>query len=219
MSTDRPLPIAGQGQPERADAARNRSRILAAVRTLLREHSPCEVSIDDIAAAAGVGKGTIYRRFGDRGRLMQAVLDDREQAFQAAVVFGEPPLGPGAPAEARLTAFLCALVDELEEVGDLVAEVETGQQWLLSPPHQFRRMHVQMLLDQARPDLDTEALAEALLAPLNADGYHHQRRHAGHTPERIKACMQALAAAVVACPSMRRADGPEAMDGRHASAR
>lgn len=201
MSTDQPLPIAGQDPPERADAARNRARILAAVRTLLRDRTPCDVSIDDIAAAAGVGKGTVYRRFGDRGRLMQAVLDDREQAFQAAVMFGEPPLGPGASAETRLMAFLCALVDELEEVGDLVAEVETGQQWLLSPPQRFRRMHVRMLLELARPDLDAEALAEALLAPLNADSYHYQRRHAGHTPERIKTCMQTLASAIAACPS------------------
>lgn len=199
MSTDRPLPIAGHDPPERADAARNRARILAAVRALLRERTPCEVSIDDIAAAAEVGKGTIYRRFGDRGRLMQAVLDDREQAFQAAVMFGEPPLGPGAPPDERLTAFLCALVDELEQVGDLVAEVETGQQWLLSPPQRFRRMHVQMLLDQARPDLDGEVLAEALLAPLTAEGYHYQRRHAGHSCERIKACMRSLARAVLSC--------------------
>lgn len=197
MSTEQHLPIAGQQPPERADAARNRARILAATRELLVDRTPCAISIDDVAAAAGVGKGTIYRRFGDRGRLMQALLDEREEAFQAAVLSGAPPLGPGADPCERLIAFLCALVDQLEDVGDLIAEVETGQQWLVSPPQRFRRLHVRVLLSDARPDLDAEALAEALLAPLNAESYHHQRRHAGHSPERIKGALQALTRALL----------------------
>lgn len=197
MSTAR-LPIAGEPQPERADAARNRARILAALRALLADRTPCEVSIDDVAAAAGVGKGTIYRRFGDRGQLMQALLDERETAFQSTVLSGPPPLGPGADPCARLIACLCALVDQLEEVGDLIAEVETGQQWLTSPPQRFRRLHVRVLLSEARPDLDADALADALLAPLAADGYRHQRQHAGHSPERIKAALHTLTTALLA---------------------
>jgi AcrR family transcriptional regulator len=197
LSTDRHLPIAGQHPPERADAARNRLRILAAARELLRTRTPCEVSIDEIATAAGVGKGTIYRRFGDRGRLMQALLDEREEAFQAAVLFGDPPLGPGALPGERLLAFLCALVEQLEEVGDLLAEVETGHQWATSPPQRFRRLHVRMLLAEARPDIDAEVVAEALLAPLTADSYHHQRRVAGYSSDRIKQAMRTLAVSLV----------------------
>lgn len=197
MSTDRHLPIAGQHPPERADAARNRVRILAAARELLGTHTPCDVSIDEIAAAAGVGKGTIYRRFGDRGRLMQALLDEREEAFQAAVLSGDPPLGPGAAAGERLEAFLCALVDQLEEVGDLLAEAETGQQWWTSPPQRFRRLHVRVLLAEARPDLDADALAEALLAPLTADTYHHLRTTAGYSTERVKKAMRTLTAGLL----------------------
>lgn len=198
MSTDRHLPIAGRHPPERADAARNRLRILAAARELLRTRTPCELSIDEIAAAAGVGKGTIYRRFGDRGRLMQALLDEREEAFQAAVLSGDPPLGPGAAAEARLQAFLCALVDQLEEVGDLLAEVETGQLWWTSPPQRFRRLHVRVLLAEGRPELDADPVAEALLAPLTAETYHHLRRTAGYSVERIKETMRTLADGLLA---------------------
>ena len=193
MSTDRQLPIAGQHPRERADAARNRARILAAARKLLRARTPCELSVDEIAAAAGVGKGTVYRRFGDRGRLMQALLDEREEAFQAAVLSGDPPLGPGVVPEARLQAFLCALVDQLEEVGDLLAEVETGQLWWTSPPQRFRRLHVRVLLAEARPGLDADPVAEALLAPLTADTYHHLRETAGYSVERIKETMRMLA--------------------------
>lgn len=192
MSTDDLLPIAGQPPPERADAARNRARILEAVRELLADHSPCEISTDAVAAKAGVGKGTIYRRFGDRGGLMEAVLDDRERAFQQAVLAGAPPLGPDAPPGERLAAFLCALVDQLEELGDLKAEVEVGGHWMRSPPYQFRRLHVHMLLAQARPDLDADPLTDALLAPLTAEMYHHQRREMGHDPHRIKTALRAL---------------------------
>lgn len=193
MSTEWHLPIAGQHPRERADAARNRARILDAARALLADRAPCEISIDDIAAAAGVGKGTVYRRFGDRWRLMQALLDERERAFQAHVLAGDPPLGPGAEAGDRLIAFLGALVDQLDEVGDLIGEVESGSTWKQSPPQQFRRLHVRVLLAEARPDLDADALADALLAPLTAGAYHYQRREAGLTPQRIKEAVQSLA--------------------------
>jgi AcrR family transcriptional regulator len=197
LSTDDLLPIAGQPPPERADAARNRARILEAVRELLVDTSPCEISTDAVATLAGVGKGTIYRRFGDRGGLMQAVLDDRERAFQQAVLAGAPPLGPGAPPADRLAAFLCALVDQLEEIGDLMAEVESGVGWMHSPPYQFRRMHVRMLLAEARPDLDADPLTDVLLAPLAADVYRYQRREAGHDPQRIQEAVRAMASGVV----------------------
>lgn len=194
----RPLPIAGEPPPERADAARNRARILDAARDLFARRDPCSVSVDDIAEAADVGKGTIYRRFGDRARLMQAVLDGHEQAFQAAVLTGDPPLGPGAPPAVRVEAFLCALVTQLEEVGDLIAQAETGAAWQDSPPQQFRRLHLRVLIGQARPDLDAEILANILLAPLSALPYLHQRRVAGYAPDRIRAALCALARGVLA---------------------
>jgi AcrR family transcriptional regulator len=198
LSTDRLLPISGEAPPERADAARNRARILDAARRLLAERQVCDVSIDAIAEAAGVGKGTVYRRFGDRGRLMQALLDEKERAFQAAVLTGPPPLGPGAPPAERLIAFLCALVDQREEFGELIAAAEAGMGDLPTAPHQFRWMHVRVLLDEARPDLDTEVLAAALLAPLSAGSYRLQRRVADQRPDRIKAALTALAAALIA---------------------
>ena len=53
--------------------------------------------MDQVAAAAGVGKGTLFRRFGDKSGLAAALLDARERVLQEAVLFGPPPLGPGAP--------------------------------------------------------------------------------------------------------------------------
>ena len=90
---------------ERADAARNRVKVLAAAEELFARHGPDCVSMEAIAAAAGVGKGTLFRRFGDRAGLARALLDDRERRLQDDMIRGEPPLGPGAPPCERLIAF------------------------------------------------------------------------------------------------------------------
>ena len=102
-----PLPLTTAPLPERerADARRNRERILCAAARLVDEHGIDRVSMDDVAAAAGVGKGTLYRRFGDRWTLLRALIEEPERDFQDELIRGEPPLGPGAPPMERLRAF------------------------------------------------------------------------------------------------------------------
>src|SRR5882672_323577 len=91
------LPVINtEDAPERADAARNRRLVLAAAERLFAENGVSCTSMDAIAAAAGVGKGTLFRRFGDRATLALAVLDQRERDLQDAILSGAPPLGPGA---------------------------------------------------------------------------------------------------------------------------
>jgi len=90
---------------ERGDAARNRLLLLDAARRLIAERGADAVSMDDIASAAGVGKGTVFRRFGSRAGLMMVLLDEDERASQEAFLFGPPPLGPDAPPLDRLLAF------------------------------------------------------------------------------------------------------------------
>src|SRR5918994_3893090 len=90
---------------ERGDAARNRALLLDAARRLIAEKGADAVSMDDIAAAAGVGKGTVFRRFGSRAGLMVVLLDEDEKIEQQAFLFGPPPLGPGAPPLERLLAY------------------------------------------------------------------------------------------------------------------
>src|SRR4051812_6991170 len=93
-STTTELPVLGAPVRERADAARNRIRVLAAAETLFAERGVDAVTMDDVAAAAGVGKGTLYRRFGDKGGLAMALLDEREAELQQRILSGPPPLGP-----------------------------------------------------------------------------------------------------------------------------
>ena len=92
---------------ERGDAARNRALLLDAARRLIAERGADAVTMDDIAAAAGVGKGTLFRRFGSRAGLMIVLLDEDERAEQQAFLFGPPPLGPARTA-ARTAAGLRA---------------------------------------------------------------------------------------------------------------
>src|SRR5262245_50164344 len=102
LSFGRPLPLAGQPPGERADAARNRRALLRAAKTIMVDEGADALCMDRVAAAAGVGVGTVYRRFGDRAGLAYALLDDEEQQFQAEFLFGPPPLGPGAAPLARI---------------------------------------------------------------------------------------------------------------------
>ncbi len=71
-------------RPLRADAERNRRRIVDAAKTLFADRG-VDVSVEDIAAAAGVGIGTFYRRFPDRESLVEAVFETRlERVVEAA---------------------------------------------------------------------------------------------------------------------------------------
>jgi len=70
------------GRLLRADAERNRQRILAAAAELFTERG-LEPSLDDVARHAGVGVGTVYRRFPDKASLADALFDERIDALVA----------------------------------------------------------------------------------------------------------------------------------------
>ena len=183
------LPVAGE-PCERADAARNRDRILCAAAQLFDEAAdPNAVTMDAVAAAAGVGKGTVFRRFGDRAGLMRSLLDEHETAFQENAIRGEPPLGPGAPAVDRLVAFGHARFDVLERHGRMIAAAEAserGDARFDEPVYVFYRSHISMLVREADANCDADYVTEALLAPLAATAYMYQRRARGMSRDRVR---------------------------------
>ncbi|MFI6678342.1 TetR/AcrR family transcriptional regulator [Kribbella sp. NPDC050470] len=186
-ASQRDLPVVGQARPERADARRNRLKVLEAAERLFTEHGVKNVSLDAIAAAAGVGKGTVFRRFGDRAGLAVALLDERELELQAKVLSGPPPLGPGAPALERVTAFLDAYLDLLDRHIELFVDSENaseGARYRIGSYHLWHR-HLSLLIEDARPDLDADYTAHLLLAPLAAD-LHHALRIGGFALARMK---------------------------------
>ena len=183
---------------ERADAQRNRLRVLDAAARLLAE-DPSGTTMEQIAAAAGVGKGTLYRRYPDRTAIAAALLDEHERALQERIVRGPPPLGPGAAPAARLRAFYAAYVAFLEQHGHLSRAIESTPQRLRSGAHGAWRQHVALLVREAGlPAADV--LAEQLLAPLDPALYAYQREELGRTPKQIVAALGRLAG-VLATPS------------------
>lgn len=184
---------------ERADAARNRQKILTAAEALFASRGVEGVSMDDVARAACVGKGTLYRRFGDRAGLARALLDEREGAFQEACIRGEPPLGPGAPPRERLLAFGRGYLDLLERHADLLSmsEWSAGARYG-SAPYALYRVHVGLLLAEAAPEADVDVLAEALLATLGAGLFVHLRRSREVSLERLKDVWATLVDGVLA---------------------
>jgi AcrR family transcriptional regulator len=166
---------------ERADAARNRARVLAAAERLFSLQGVAAVTMDDVAAAAGVGKGTLYRRFGDKGGLAVALLDSREQALQQQILTGQPALGPGAPPAARLASFIEAYLKLVAAQLDLVLMSETSAPGarLRTGAHAFWRVHCRYLLHAAGapdPDLRADLLLAALAAEQVRHWLHDERR-------------------------------------------
>src|SRR3990170_4011017 len=104
MSETSLIPLLGEPPQERRDAARNREALLVATQELIEQCGIDSVTMDAVAAKAGVGKGTVFRRFGSREGLMGALLNFSETEWQASVISGPPPLGPGAPPMDRLLA-------------------------------------------------------------------------------------------------------------------
>ena len=194
------LPVVGAQAPERADAARNRLKILEAAARLFADHGVENVSMDMVAEAAGVGKGTIFRRFGDRGSLARALLDERERRFQDEFIRGEPPLGPGAPPAERLRAFGHRMIELLEAHGDLILAAESNSPTARgrSPPYAVYRAHVSSLLTEIDPRLDVEYHAESLLAVVAAAQHHNLRRAREMSVERVQAGWDSVVAAVEA---------------------
>ncbi|MFI8890291.1 TetR/AcrR family transcriptional regulator [Streptomyces paradoxus] len=174
---------------ERSDAVRNRARVLEAARRLVAEQGAEHVTMEAIAKEAGVGKGTLFRRFGDRDGLLVALLDETEAEFHNAYTSGPPPLGPGAPPADRLTAFGSVLIGRIGADADLGASL--GRQLHLrnrnasGTGRAFHR-HVAALLREADVDADHDMLAHTLLAFLTIETGDYLGRECAIPTERLQ---------------------------------
>ncbi|WP_329174757.1 TetR/AcrR family transcriptional regulator [Streptomyces decoyicus] len=184
----------------RADALRNRETVLAAADALFaRSASPRSVSMDDIAAAAGVGKGTLFRRFGDRTGLIRAVFDARIEPLRQAVEEGSAPLGPSAAPRERVPALLDAVLRfkldhrhlslALEEAGSGSPYEGASYSWW----HGMLRDALEQLPGAAAgPAADSDFTAHVLLAATRADLVEHLADQEGMTPERMRSQLAAF---------------------------
>jgi AcrR family transcriptional regulator len=169
--------------------------VLAAAARLFADRPGEKVTMEEIAAAAGVGKGTLYRRYPDVASVAVALLDEHERRLQDELVRGEPPLGPGAAPADRLAAFYEAMTELLERHGHLALAAETGSRRYAAGAYRAWATHVGLLLDAASLGAKP-ALVDALLAPLAPDVYAHQRA-SGLTQDQVADALASLAQRVL----------------------
>ncbi|QFZ22540.1 TetR/AcrR family transcriptional regulator [Saccharothrix syringae] len=195
----RQIALDSGGRPrERADAARNRARVLAAAERVFADAAGSGgVTMEDIARAAGVGRATLYRRYPDVTSIAQALLDQHGSDVQGRILHGPPPLGPGGPPQERLAAFYRAMVELLEHHLHLVLGAETGRARFRTGAYAFWRRHVEVLLEQAGAAAPP-AVVDALMAPLAPEVYEYQRKQRGLGPDQVVAGLDWLTRCVCA---------------------
>ncbi|CAN5437843.1 TetR/AcrR family transcriptional regulator [soil metagenome] len=186
------LPVSDPPQ-ERGDAARNRLLLLEAARQLIAERGADAVTMDDIASAAGVGKGTVFRRFGSRAGLMMVLLDEDERASQQAFLFGPPPLGPDAAPLDRLIAFGRERIRFTHAHHELLSDVSRDPQSRYNAPAMVLQRHVRVLLELAGTTGDLDVQTDALLALLHVDYVQHQLTDLGKSLDQLGDAWDSLA--------------------------
>ena len=184
MSEPPLLHVLGEPPQERRDAARNREALLVATQELIDRYGIDAVTMDAVAAKAGVGKGTVFRRFGSREGLMGSLLNFSETAWQASVISGPPPLGPGAPPMERLLAFGHSRLESTLVHAELIrAAGAAGTRSYAA--YSFTAMHVRYLLEELGVTGDLPLLATALLAPMEMPILHQQVTVDGFPVDRV----------------------------------
>jgi AcrR family transcriptional regulator len=194
-------PIFGCRRPERRDAVEHRRRILEVARRLFAERSVEAVSMHQIALAAGVGQGTLYRRYANKGELCMDLLQERHESFVAEItaVLAEPA---NSGALERLDGVISHFVFLLEEQGTMLCPIVISEMHELlmneGPEHSPQRnpfyvwIHSLLagLLREAIErneivELDVVYTADAILAVLHPMLYRFQREERGFSAEQI----------------------------------
>lgn len=187
---------------ERSDAAENRRRILATAEKLFAKHGVAEVNMADIAKAAHVGQGTLYRRFANKGELCLALLDAQMADFQnESLGTLREMAGRKEPKLEQLCWFLDSVVRFNARHAPLLCAAQheiTLQEAPTGSPFTWQRLTVAGLLNGAARSgeidagLDLQVLADVLLAPVHPPVFNFLHTRNGYTLNRISAGLQRL---------------------------
>jgi AcrR family transcriptional regulator len=189
------LPVAVS---ERRDAARNRGLLLQAAGELIEERGVDGLTMAALAQRAGVGKGTVFRRFGSRAGLMVALLSDAEAEFQGRFMFGPPPLGPAAPPLERLVAFGVERIFWVLEYGELARAAEASAYNRFDVPAAVLcHRHVEMLLREAGVTADLWLMSMSLTATLEPERLLYAVQVHGIAAERLAESWRELVSRLV----------------------
>ena len=200
---------------ERSDAAENRRRILDVAAQLFTEHGVEGICMQQIARAAGVGQGTLYRRFADKGELCLALLNSQMSDFQNEVLSTLREMAHHSRGQLeQLEWFFDALVHFNERHSPLLSAARSEMRGIdhdnLTPrsaPFAWIRMTVIGLLTggvrtgELRADVDAAVLADVLLGALNPQQFYVLRHGPNaYSLERISAGLKRLVRGLSSCP-------------------
>jgi polyketide synthase 12 len=158
----------GRPRAERSDAVRNRRHLLSVARAVLAEHDVVALTMDGLAERAGLGKGTVFRRFGSRAGIFRALLEDEEHEFQKRVLAGPPPLGPGATPLDRLIAYGEARIGFMARNFEIARAAVDCAEARPAGAHPLSQIHIRMLLGHLNlGSADLDMLALQLTAALD----------------------------------------------------
>lgn len=187
---------------QRSDAAANRRRILAAAEQLFAQRGVAAVSMAEIARTAGVGQGTLYRNFANKGELCLALLDTQMADFQNRVLEALREMAyQGKPWLEQAGWFLEALVlfnaQHIPLLFEAQREIAAGG-GLLGSPLQWQRVTVSALLGRAarsgelKAGLDLPVAADLLLAFAHPPVFHFLTVHAQYAPQQIISALRQM---------------------------
>jgi AcrR family transcriptional regulator len=190
-------------RPERRDARENRDRLLEAAKQLFGAQGVDATSMYEIARAAGLGQGTLYRHFADKGEICHALIKEDLAAFMERV----GALIGGGAAESSPLARLDMLIAEKNRLTEshlplfaAMDEVPAGARRgkpFRGPFHTWLHTQIGMLLSEAQAlgeiaVLDVAFTADAILAACAPPLYQYQRNELGYSGERITVGMRRL---------------------------
>jgi AcrR family transcriptional regulator len=187
--------VQGVAVRERADAARNRSAVLAAAEALFAHDDLEHVGLALIADAAGVGKATVLRGFGSLGGLVEAIIAPKVVALRHAVEAGPAPLGPGGEPGERLATYLDALLDFVLANRGLIRALEHRGPYAYydNPASRFWIDELSRRLAAVHPGRDADFHAHVLFTAVRADVLDYLRGEQHMAVDRIRAGLHVLA--------------------------
>jgi AcrR family transcriptional regulator len=217
----------GESRNERRDAAERRQRILEVAQHLFAEHGVEAVSMHQIALAAGIGQGTLYRRYAHKGELCMDLVVERYERFAAEIttLLSQASTSPALERLEKVLAHMVRLLEEQGIMGGFVAGTER-REGPCHEPDRFRHFSFQTtpwyrwlhdllagLLSEAveRGELailDVPYTADAILAALHPAVFRFQRHERGFSSDRILQGLRQIYIEGVKAPSTseKRAD-------------
>ena len=183
-------------RPERRDAAENRQRILTVTQQLFAEQGIENVTMSQIAKAAGIGQGTLYRRYGNKGELCIALLKSNFPQLRERIDRHLAEIATSMSKLEQLNSFLEQLIAAIEDkfpllsaIGDAAIGPQRGMQFH-NPWYEWTHGTISKLLNEAIAQgeilpLNAAFTADSLLATLSIDLYLFQRNDRKFTPEQI----------------------------------